>query len=167
MKEKNLEKGDRVRVYIGSYLIIGAKGTVETVKGHDDLYCVRLDAPTPDADTPMVHRHQLRRLIPRKLAAPSVKGEKVIYVSHAWLAKLNSEATLHTDGGLIGATIWKREPVGVPCIRFVGIRPGEVILDREKLVAASEWCDERKNQTGNTNTWFENLCVALGLGGAQ
>lgn len=65
MKEP-LKIGDRVAVYAADSNLFGDRGKIATITGNRDLYSVQLDKPTPCADTPLVHRAQIRRLKKRE-----------------------------------------------------------------------------------------------------
>lgn len=126
-----------------------------------------------------IHEKQCRRLIPKPRKEKqervevwgryrrSTLGGKGSTFSHSQVYNTREAAA---KAQTHGNNLIKFELIGEP-VHLVELLPGETIcppgsvsVSREKLAEASEWCDKRKDQIGNKNSWFENLCEALGLG---
>jgi hypothetical protein len=125
-----LQVGDRVRVYDGPLRLIGAKGTISNVCGHNDLYHVTLDHPTPEADTPLIHFRQCVRL--KKKPRPP-KEERVEF----WAEvddKGRGVAFYHGSSAKVHCAEGITLPSNNRPIHLIELREGEAILDRTALL---------------------------------
>lgn len=163
---KPLAVGERVRVYESTGLFDGEVFHVFTdrrpeirVRHSDGVRELTRD----------VFREQCRRLKPRK--SKEEKGEEGRVRARVEFGTL--ERALYTCKVFdrTGSQLFPHytTPAGViPEGAFLTeMREGEAIVSRKQLAEASAWCDKRKDQIGNKNSWFENLCEALGLGDGE
>lgn len=176
-KREPLKVGDRVRVYAM------APGTLQGTSSIVDAGTITGLAPGGGVliqfkrTKQWWHEKQCRRLIPRKRAAPSVKGERMQrWADRAGVMQDFARLWTSEKDAITAGLQYGRK---VELVHLLEIRPGEVLLDRERLAAAWSAClghaQERDEKLAmiisshRSRVELGDLCKALGLpeGGAR
>ena len=163
MSKREFKVGERVKVFCGQLRLTGAKGTINNLCGHNSLCHVRMDNPTPEADTPLIHFRQLKRLRPKAKEAPREERLECFLAAAGdgwWSAYKRKESAEDCAKTCV-------PPVRVA--RLVELREGERILSKEDLASAfaQAYCKKENSHKELDSSILISMVKTLGFEGEE